>query len=120
MDYESVVENAKGEDNDGRRRELIRELVRDAVVFGNVRDAGWLSEDHFRARSNFEFRDSHGEWHEVDLLVAGQRRAGAGEGHPDTRPPHSRAVRTGVRVPAPSRPAVRPARGRAHRLVRPG
>src|SRR5712691_11471660 len=78
VDYESVVENAKGEDNDGRRRELIRELVRDAVgvtardpdvfgalahrviwrgsrrevdiVFGNVRDAGWLSEDHFLAR----------------------------------------------------------------------
>ncbi len=78
VDYESVVENAKGEDNDGRRRELISELVRDAVgvtardpdvfgvlahrviwrgsrrevdiVFGNVGDAGWLSEEHFRAR----------------------------------------------------------------------
>jgi len=78
VDYESVVENAKGEDNDGRRRELIKDLVRDAlgvttqdadifgayahpviwrgsrravdVVFGNVRDAGWLTEDHFRAR----------------------------------------------------------------------
>lgn len=80
VDYESVVERAKGEDNDGRRRELIRDLVRDAiglvgqepdllgafahqhtwrgsrrdvdVVFGNVRDAGWLSEDHFRAKPN--------------------------------------------------------------------
>lgn len=78
VDYESVVERAKGEDNDGRRRELIKDLVRDAmglttrdadvfgayahtvvwrgsrravdVVFGNVRDAGWLNEDHFRAR----------------------------------------------------------------------
>jgi hypothetical protein len=78
VDYESVVENAKGEDNDGRRRELLKDLVRDAlviterdpdvfgvyshpviwrgsrrtvdVVFGNVRDAGWLTEDHFRAR----------------------------------------------------------------------
>ena len=78
VDYESVVENAKGEDNDGRRRELIKDLVREAlgitardpdvfgvyahpviwrgsrrsvdVVFGNVRDAGWLTEDHFRAR----------------------------------------------------------------------
>ena len=78
VDYESVVENAKGEDNDGRRRELIKELVRDALgvtgsdadvfgahahpvvwrgsrrsvdlVFGNVRDASWLTEDHFRAR----------------------------------------------------------------------
>jgi hypothetical protein len=78
VDYESVVENAKGEDNDGRRRELIKDLVRDAlgvtdrdpdvfgaiahpviwrgsrrevdIVFGNVRDASWLSEDHFRAR----------------------------------------------------------------------
>jgi len=78
VDYQSVVEKARAEDNDGRRRELIRDLVRDAfgttvrdadmfgavphpvvwrgsrrevdVVFGNVRDAGWLSEDHFRAR----------------------------------------------------------------------
>ena len=78
VDYESVVENAKGEDNDGRRRELIKDLVREALgvtaadpdvfgvymhpviwrgsrrsvdlVFGNVRDAGWLTEDHFRAR----------------------------------------------------------------------
>jgi hypothetical protein len=78
VDYQSVVENARGEDNDGRRRELIKDLVRDAlgitaqdadvfgaypqqvtwrgsrravdVVFGNVRDAGWLTEDHFRAR----------------------------------------------------------------------
>ena len=30
--------------------------------------------DPFRAWSNFEFRDSHGKWHEVDLLVVGQRR----------------------------------------------
>ena len=78
VDYQSVVENAKGEDNAGRRRELIKDLVRDALgitardadvfgayahpviwrgsrravdaVFGNVRDAGWLNEDHFRAR----------------------------------------------------------------------
>ena len=78
VDYESVVENAKGEDNEGRRRELIKDLVRDALgittsdadvfgayahslvwrgsrrsvdlVFGNVRDAAWLTEDHFRAR----------------------------------------------------------------------
>jgi hypothetical protein len=78
VDYQSVVEKARGEDNDGRRRELIRELVRDAlgiatrdtdmygaiahtviwrgsrrevdVLFGNVRDASWLTEDHFRAR----------------------------------------------------------------------
>jgi hypothetical protein len=78
VDYESVVERAKGEDNDGRRRELVKELVREAlaltardadvfgayphsviwrgsrrsvdVVFGNVRDASWLTDDHFRAR----------------------------------------------------------------------
>ena len=78
VDYESVVERARAEDNDGRRRELLKDLVRDAlgvtgqdadifgayphsviwrgskrpvdVVFGNVRDAGWLTEDHFRAR----------------------------------------------------------------------
>jgi serine/threonine protein kinase len=28
----------------------------------------------FRAWSNFEFRDSHGKWHEVDLLVLGRRQ----------------------------------------------
>ncbi|MDT4994163.1 MAG: hypothetical protein QOH97_4055, partial [Actinoplanes sp.] len=28
----------------------------------------------FRAWSNFEFRDGHGKWHEIDLLVLGQRR----------------------------------------------
>jgi hypothetical protein len=78
VDYESIVERVRREDNDGRRRELIRGLVREAfgigdrdadlqgavshpvvwrgsrrevdVVFGNVRDAGWLSDDHFRAR----------------------------------------------------------------------
>lgn len=78
VDYESVVQRARGEDNEGRRRELIRELVREALdvrtersdmfgavphpvtwrgsarevdlVFGNVRDASWLSDDHFRAR----------------------------------------------------------------------
>ena len=30
--------------------------------------------DPFRAWSNFEFRDNQGRWHEVDLLVIGQRR----------------------------------------------
>ena len=78
VDYQSVVERARGEDNEGRRRELIRDLVRDAlgiagrdtdmygaiphpviwrgsrrevdIVFGNVRDASWLTDDHFRAR----------------------------------------------------------------------
>ena len=28
----------------------------------------------FRAWSNFEFRDNHGKWHEVDLLVLGRRQ----------------------------------------------
>jgi hypothetical protein len=77
VDYETIVERARGEDNDGRRRELIKELVRDALgvrggadlsgaithqviwrgsrrevdlMFGNVRDAGWLPQDHFLAR----------------------------------------------------------------------
>ena len=78
VDYQSVVERARGEDNEGRRRELIRDLVREAlgvagrdtgiygaiphpviwrgsrrevdIVFGNVRDATWLTDDHFRAR----------------------------------------------------------------------
>ena len=78
VDYESIVERARGEDNTGRRRELLRDLVREAlgiaggepdvfgaithpvvwrgsgrevdVVFGNVRDASWLTGDHFRSR----------------------------------------------------------------------
>ena len=78
VDYESVVERAKSEDNAGRRRELLRAMVSESigidqsspdlqgayqhtviwrgskrevdVVFGNVRDSGWLSDDHFRAR----------------------------------------------------------------------
>ncbi len=78
VDYESIIDRAKSEDNEGRRRELIKDLVREAlvlqerdadafgaqaqsvvwrgskrevdIVFGNVRDASWLSEDHFRAR----------------------------------------------------------------------
>ena len=78
VDFESVVERAKGEDNDGRRRELVKDLVARAlgiplgnpdvlgvhrhsivwrgsrrevdVVFGNVRDVSWLTEEHFRAR----------------------------------------------------------------------
>lgn len=77
VDYESIVERAKGEDNDGRRRELIKSLVSDGlgieldrpdiqgayrheliwrgskraveVIFGNVRDRSWLSDDHFTA-----------------------------------------------------------------------
>src|SRR5664279_653883 len=31
-------------------------------------------EPPFRAWSNFEFRDGHGKWHEVDLVVLGRRR----------------------------------------------
>lgn len=78
VDYESIVEKAKGEDTEGKRRELLKDLVREAlgvreqdvdmygayqhalvwrgsrrtvdVLFGNVRDASWLTEDHFRAR----------------------------------------------------------------------
>lgn len=77
VDYESIVEKAKGEDSPGRQRQLIQKLVAEGLglelgepdawnvhrhsviwrgskrvvelVFGNVRDASWLSEDHFRA-----------------------------------------------------------------------
>ena len=78
VDYETVVDHAKGEDNEGRRHELIKNLVREALgvansepdlsyaqqhpvvwrgsrrtielVFGNVSDSIWLTDDHFRAR----------------------------------------------------------------------
>ncbi len=89
VDYESVVDRARGEDNDGRRRELIKRLVAEGfgldalgpqdmlgahthkviwrgtarevdLVFGNVRDAGWLTDEHFRARpSRGEFVIDH-------------------------------------------------------------
>ena len=78
VDYESIVDRARGEDNEGRRRELLKELVREALgitaqdadmygavrhpfvwrgsrreadlVFGNVRDTTWVTDDHFHAR----------------------------------------------------------------------
>ena len=37
VDYQTVVERARGEDNDGRRRELIRDLVRDALGIADAR-----------------------------------------------------------------------------------
>ncbi len=101
VDYESIVDKAKSEDNEGRRRELLKDLVRDAlglqtrdadvfgayaqtvvwrgsrrevdIVFGNVRDTSWLSDDHFRARPqtwrlvvDFPF-DEHGHSAAEDL-----------------------------------------------------
>mgnify|MGYP001179613518 CR=1 FL=1 len=79
VDYESIVERAKGEDNEGRRRELVKDLVAESlgielgqqdiqgayqheaiwrgskrtvdILFGNVRDSSWLSDDHFRANT---------------------------------------------------------------------
>src|SRR5690606_13897512 len=78
VDYESIVDRAKGEDNPGRRRELVKSLVAEMLgvalgnadvlgahtvqvvwrgsrrdvdlVFGNVRDSSWLTDDHFAAR----------------------------------------------------------------------
>lgn len=77
VDYESIVERAKGEDNAGRQRELLRNLVVESlgiefsssdisgahrhtviwrgskreieIVFGNVRDAGDITEDRLQA-----------------------------------------------------------------------
>lgn len=77
VDYESVVTRARGEDNEGRRRELLKRLVWTAfglaerdddlagvnrhrivwrgsqrdieALFGNVRDTSWLPDDTFRA-----------------------------------------------------------------------
>lgn len=78
VNYESIVERIRGEDNPGRRRQLIKELVHEAigvdskaadlggavtktvtwrgsrrevdVVFGNVRDSTYLPNEHFRNR----------------------------------------------------------------------
>lgn len=78
VDYESVVDRAKGEDNPGRRRELVKALIAEMLdvelrdpdmlgahtdhliwrgsrrdvdlVFGNVRDSSWLTDDHFTSR----------------------------------------------------------------------
>lgn len=77
VDYESIVEKAKGEDTSGRRTQTLKTLVWEAfaldevdgdvtgvsrqsriwrgsrreveVVFANVRDKAWLSDDMFRA-----------------------------------------------------------------------
>ena len=40
----------------------------------NIVRCATAGEPPFRAWSNFEFRDSQGKWHEVDLLVLGRRR----------------------------------------------
>ncbi|MFZ2526296.1 MAG: DUF6079 family protein [Rhodococcus sp. (in: high G+C Gram-positive bacteria)] len=76
VDYERIITRAQGEDTDGRRRELMRSLLGEhfnvqgaertlddallrtviwrgterpiEVVFGNVRDRGYLSDDRFR------------------------------------------------------------------------
>lgn len=78
VDYEGVVARARSEDTEGRRRDLIRDMLFDAVgvadlpvvlggvrtrqvvwkgtlrdvdiLFGNVRDAAFLPDDAFRAR----------------------------------------------------------------------
>lgn len=77
VDYESVVEKARGEDTEGRRRQLMKALVWEAfgftdtgddlagvnrqtriwrgsrreieLVFGNVRDRAWFADEQFRA-----------------------------------------------------------------------
>ncbi|MFJ5594782.1 hypothetical protein ACIQCG_34210 [Streptomyces noursei] len=77
VDYESIIEKAKGEDNDGRRRETLKKLAWEAfglsdldgdisgvsrqsrvwrgsrrdveVLFGNVRDSSWLPDAAFEA-----------------------------------------------------------------------
>ena len=126
----------------------------------------------FRAWSNFEFRDGHGKWHEVDLLVLGRRRLHLVElkyysgtlrgddltwrrdGHRAEDSPlklarrkaqrlasklqdelirfaqetgadgpgssYGRAVRAGVRLPAPPWPALPAAAAVPDRPVRPG
>jgi len=77
VDYESVVQKARGEDNEGRRRETLKSLVWEAfgfsdadtdvlgisrqsrvwrgsrreieVLWGNVRDTTWLADEAFKA-----------------------------------------------------------------------
>jgi len=79
VDYESVIARARGEDTEGRRRDLVRDMLfaelgvadspsalggvrtrqviwrgttRDVdIVFGNVRDPAFLPDDAFRARA---------------------------------------------------------------------
>jgi hypothetical protein len=114
VDYETIVERARGEDNDGRRRELIKGLVREALgvrardldlagaithpviwrgsrrevdlMFGNVRDPGWLPDDHFLARPgtwrfiiDFPFdqpgRSGTEDHARLDLMTAGGMRS---------------------------------------------
>ena len=68
----------------------------------------------FRAWSNFEFRDGHGRWHEVDLLVLGRAPAAPDRaevllGHAARRRPHAGcATATGPRTRRSSWPVARP------------
>lgn len=78
VEYETVIDRVKSEDNPGRRRQMVKKIVHEAlgidpntsdiggaatrtviwkgsrrevdVVFGNVRDATWLTDEHFQAR----------------------------------------------------------------------
>jgi len=80
VDYESIVQKAKREDNPARRLEMVKKLLVESlgidlsqeqmygvhthsiiwrgttrevdVLFGNVRDAAWLTDDHFASRPN--------------------------------------------------------------------
>ncbi len=134
VDYETIVERARGEDNDGRRRELIKELVRDALgvrggadlsgaithpviwrgsrrevdlMFGNVRDASWLPQDHFLARPgtwrfiiDFPF-DQPGHYgaedhSRLDQLMAGGLRSPDDRVAAEVPPPASGSARCGA------------------------
>lgn len=111
VDYESVVEKARGEDTSGRRTQTLKALVWEAfaldevdgdvtgvsrqsriwrgsrreveVVFANVRDKTWLSDDMFRAgRDTWRFiidypfdEQGHGV-REDDQRLEGLRSAG--------------------------------------------
>ena len=88
VDYESIVDSAGGEDTEGRRRQLVQRLVSEElgvdqataaldgsltreviwrgtprqvdIVFGNVRDVTWLSDQAFEARpSTWRFVIDH-------------------------------------------------------------
>ena len=112
VDYESVVDRARGEDNDGRRRELIKRLVAEGfgldalgpqdmlgahthkviwrgtarevdLVFGNVRDAGWLTTST-SAPARRRGGSSSTTVRRPDLRLRGridQMRAGTGRAH---------------------------------------
>ncbi|HEY9311529.1 hypothetical protein [Williamsia sp.] len=49
-------------------------FAHEAEGLAMLRDIVPVSSSPYRAWTNFEFMDNHGQWHEIDALVLGRRQ----------------------------------------------